>query len=166
MRALFLDRDGVINEDFGYVARREEFVFRDGVFEALRGFCELGFEIFVVTNQSGIGRGYYTLEDFLRLNEFMLAELLANGVRVKKVFFCPHAPEVACECRKPRPGMLLSAAAEFGLTLKEAVMVGDKMSDMEAGKNAGVGACFLVGSDAGKFGGLREVLEAVKSGIK
>ena len=106
-KALFLDRDGVINEDAGYVYRREDFVFKEGIFAALREFTKAGYALVVVTNQSGIGRGYYTLEQFDELCKFMLGEFEKEGVKIEKIYFCPHAPEALCLCRKPEPGMLL-----------------------------------------------------------
>ena len=138
-KALFLDRDGVINEDAGYVYRREDFVFKDGIFAALRGFAKAGYALVVVTNQSGIGRGYYTLEQFDELCRFMLSEFEKEGVKIEKIYFCPHAPEALCLCRKPEPGMLLEAASELNIDLARSIMIGDKDSDLQAGQSAGVG---------------------------
>ena len=138
-KALFLDRDGVINEDAGYVYRREDFVFKDSIFEALRGFAQAGYALVVVTNQSGIGRGYYTLEQFEELCGFMLGEFEKEGVKIDKIYFCPHAPEALCLCRKPEPGMLLKAASELNIDLARSIMIGDKDSDVRAGQSAGVG---------------------------
>ena len=138
-KALFLDRDGVINEDAGYVYRREDFVFKDGIFAALRGFAKAGYALVVVTNQSGIGRGYYTLEQFDELCRFMLGEFEKEGVKIEKIYFCPHAPEADCLCRKPKPGMLLKAASELNIDLARSIMIGDKDSDVQAGQSAGVG---------------------------
>ena len=138
-KALFLDRDGVINEDAGYVYRREDFVFKEGIFEALREFAQAGYALVVVTNQSGIGRGYYTLEQFDELCGFMLGELAKEGVKIEKIYFCPHAPEADCLCRKPKPGMLLNAANELNIDLARSIMIGDKDSDVQAGQSAGVG---------------------------
>ena len=144
-KALFLDRDGVINEDAGYVYRREDFVFKDGIFEALREFAQAGYALVVVTNQSGIGRGYYTLEQFDELCGFMLDELAKEGVNIEKIYFCPHAPEALCLCRKPEPGMLLKAANELNIDLARSIMIGDKDSDVQAGQSAGVGINLKLG---------------------
>lgn len=160
MKALFLDRDGVINLDNGYVSKIKDFVFIDGVFEALRGFLELGFTLFVVTNQSGIGRGYYTLEDFLHLNEFMLNELKKEQISVKKVYFCPHAPEVGCLCRKPNTKMIEDARLEFDIDLANSIMIGDKDSDIEAAKNAKIGKSYKVGQE---FANLYEIYKFIKA---
>lgn len=144
IKAVFLDRDGVINYDKNYVYKIADFVFIPGVFEALRGFSELGYLLFIVTNQSGIGRGYYTLNDFLTLNEWMLENFKKQGIEIKKVYFCPHAPQLNCPCRKPKPGMILQAKAEFNVDLGASILVGDKDSDIQAGKNAGIKNCYKV----------------------
>lgn len=146
-KALFLDRDGVINEDFGYVGKIENFKFLPGVFEAIKGFIKLKFEIFIVTNQSGIARGYYSLEDFYSVNDFMLKEFQKEKIEIKKVYFCPHSPEQNCKCRKPNPGMILKAKDEFGINLQNSILVGDKISDIKAGQNAGLKECYLIGKD-------------------
>ena len=144
-KALFLDRDGVINEDAGYVYRREDFVFKEGLFKALRGFAKAGYALVVVTNQSGIGRGYYTLKQFDELCGFMLSEFEKEGVKIEKIYFCPHAPEADCLCRKPKPGMLLNAANELNIDLARSIMIGDKDSDVQAGQSAGVGVNLKLG---------------------
>lgn len=165
IKAVFLDRDGVINRDGGYVCRAEDFEFLSGVPEALAGFSRLGYELFVVTNQSGIGRGYYSLEDFFSLNEYMLDELAKNGVRIRGVYFCPHAPEANCECRKPRAGMILRAASEWDVDLERSIMIGDKDSDVVAGRAAGVGKCYKIGAGVGEYSNLKAVFEAVNSNL-
>ena len=158
-KALFLDRDGVINEDAGYVYRREDFVFKDGIFEALRKFAQAGYALVVVTNQSGIGRGYYTLEQFDELCRFMLSEFEKEGVKIEKIYFCPHAPEALCGCRKPEPGMLLKAANELNIDLARSIMIGDKDSDVRAGQSAGVGVNLKLGD---RLKSVAEALEFLK----
>lgn len=150
-KALFLDRDGVINEDKGYTYKIEEFVFKTDIFKALKVYQDLGYLIMVVTNQSGINRGYYTEEDFLQLTAFMCKELKKQGVVVAKVYHCPHRPEEECECRKPKPTMLLKAQREFNIDMQNSIMIGDKLSDMQAGYNAGIKKLFLVGDEIGDF---------------
>ena len=145
-RAVFLDRDGVINRDTGFVCRVEDFEFIAGVVEALQEIQQRGYLLFVVTNQSGIGRGYYTLDDYQRVNAWMLASLASNAVTVTGVYFCPHAPEAGCVCRKPAPGMILQAQREHGLDLLASWLVGDKPSDIEAAQRAGVGQTLLIRS--------------------
>lgn len=147
-KALFLDRDGVVNRDIGYLHKEEDFVFIDGIFELCLHFQKLGFLIFVITNQSGIARGYYSIDQFIKLSAWMQNKFLLNGVTVNKVYFCPHLPEISgeCSCRKPNPGMILEASREFDLDLSESVLVGDKESDIEAGINAGIGFNYLFSS--------------------
>ena len=169
-KALFLDRDGVINEDAGYVYRREDFVFKDGIFAALRGFAKAGYALVVVTNQSktiyrylkqfkSSGRGYYTLEQFDELCRFMLGEFEKEGVKIEKIYFCPHAPEALCLCRKPEPGMLLEAASELNIDLARSIMIGDKDSDVQAGQSAGVGINLKLGD---RLKSVAEALEFLK----
>lgn len=150
-KALFLDRDGVVNLEKGYVHRAEDFHFTDGVFETCKAFREAGYLVVVVTNQSGIGRGYYTEEDFRRLSGWMREEFAKRGAALDGIYFCPHHPEEGvgkyrthCQCRKPAPGMLLEAADDLGIDLESSVLVGDKDSDIEAGLRAGVGRNYLV----------------------
>lgn len=160
IKALFLDRDGVINKDPGYVYRIEEFEFMPGIFEALSGFMALGYEIFIITNQSGIGRGYYTKDDFDKLSRYMLDEFKSHGVQIQKIYHCPHTPSDKCECRKPKPGMILQALSEFDINLDSSIMIGDKQSDLDAANSAGVGSGFLLDGD--KFSSVLEVLEHIK----
>ncbi len=143
-KAVFLDRDGVINVDKQYVSKIEDFEFKDGIFELLKYLQKLGYILIVVTNQSGIGRGYYTQEDFEVLTEWKIKELKNRGITIRDVFFCPHAPELSCDCRKPNAKMLLDAKEKFDIDLKSSWMIGDKKSDIEAGKNAGVGKTIFV----------------------
>ncbi len=144
-KALFLDRDGVINYDKGYVCKIEDFEFVKGIFETLDYFQKKGFKLFIVTNQSGIGRGYYTLKDFEILNEWMLKELEKRGIKIERVYFCPHAPEEGCFCRKPNIGMFQKAFKEFKIDKKSSWMIGDKLSDTKAAVNAGIENTILIG---------------------
>ena len=147
--ALFLDRDGVINEDRGYVHRIGEFRFVPGILDLIRGAQERGYLPVIVTNQSGIGRGYYGPEEFERLTGWMLERMREAGIGMERaqVFFCPHAPEEGCACRKPRPGMLLEARDRFGIDMERSWMIGDKPRDIEAARRAGVGHTLLVETD-------------------
>ncbi len=146
VKALFLDRDGVINIDHGYVSRVEDFEFVDGILEFIKKAEEKGYLPIIVTNQSGIGRGYYASEDFERLTEWMIGQMREAGIKIGRdqVFYCPHDPDAGCDCRKPMPGMFLEAAKRFGIDLENSVMIGDKPSDIEAARAAGVGHTFLV----------------------
>ncbi|WP_044337124.1 D-glycero-beta-D-manno-heptose 1,7-bisphosphate 7-phosphatase [Sphingomonas hengshuiensis] len=145
-RAAFLDRDGVINVDTGYVGRTQDFVFAPGAKAALARLSAAGYLLVVVTNQSGIGRGYYSEADFADLTAHMCAELQAAGAPVARVLHCPHLPDTDCTCRKPAPGMVLAAASALGIDLQRSAMIGDKPSDMAAGRAAGVARCYLVSS--------------------
>jgi len=144
-KALFLDRDGVINVDHGYVCKSDDFQFIDGVFELCRLAIEKGYLIFVITNQAGIGRGYYSVADFDCLTKWMCEEFAAQGILISKVYYSPFHSihglgkyKKDDESRKPRPGMIHQAVKEFGIDLSGSVLVGDKYSDIQAGKNAGV----------------------------
>jgi D-glycero-D-manno-heptose 1,7-bisphosphate phosphatase len=149
-RALFLDRDGVINVDHTYVYKREHFQFIEGIFDICRFAKQKGYLLFVITNQAGIGRGFYTEEDFHQLTDWMNNEFRAKGVIIDKVFFCPFHPEhgigrykVESPDRKPGPGMILRALEEYSIDPARSVLVGDKESDIQAGKAAGVSRTLL-----------------------
>jgi D-glycero-D-manno-heptose 1,7-bisphosphate phosphatase len=150
-KAFFLDRDGVINIELNYVGAPENFHFINGVFDACRIILSHGYRLIIITNQSGIARGYYTLSQFSELNAWMLREFKKERIDVTEVYFCPHHPiaglgayKVECECRKPKPGMILRAKNEHNIDLAQSVLVGDHVSDIEAGENAGIGSLFLV----------------------
>lgn len=150
-KAFFLDRDGVINIDSDYVSIIEDFQFIDGVFDACRTILSGGYKIIIITNQSGIGRGFYTEEQFFELNQWMLHRFEEEGIDVTDVYFCPHhssaglgAYKFDCECRKPKPGMILNAKADHGIDLRQSVLVGDRLSDITSGKSAGISSLYLV----------------------
>lgn len=151
--AAFIDRDGVINEERNYVHRVDDFVILPGVPEALRRFRDAGYVLVVVTNQAGIGRGMYSEADFHELTRHMQARLAEYDASVDAVYFCPHHPTAGvgayrtnCNCRKPHPGMLLDAQRDWPIDMTRSVLVGDKLSDVQAGLAAGVGRCVLVRS--------------------
>ncbi len=144
-KAIFLDRDGVINVEKNYVHLVEDFEFIEGIFELCALVQRLNFRIVIITNQAGIGRGYYTIDDFDRLTKWMLAQFRARGIRIEKVYYCPYHPSAGVgkyrknsSDRKPNPGMILKAKREFDLDLSKSILVGDKDSDLEAGRTAGV----------------------------
>lgn len=139
-KALFLDRDGVINLEKHYLHKIEDFEFVEGIFDLCRHFQAQGYLIVVVTNQSGIARGYYGEEEFAVLTAWMRERFKENGVEISAVYHCPHHPEISgpCSCRKPEPGMLLKAAEMFDIDLASSVLVGDAERDIEAAINAGV----------------------------
>ena len=144
-RALFLDRDGVINVEKDYLYKIEDFKFIDGLFELCRYYQEQGYLIIVVTNQSGIARDYYSEEDFSKLSDWMIKEFLKHNIKIEKIYHCPHHPDISgeCSCRKPNPGMLLEAHKEFDINLEDSIIIGDKERDIEAGLNAGLRECYL-----------------------
>ena len=159
--ALFLDRDGVLNEDQGYVHRWEDFRWIPGAKEAVAAFNRAGWLVIVVTNQSGIGRGYYTEDEMHALHGRMQAALAEAGARIDAFYWAPHHPEAAVEAyrhpdppdRKPNPGMILRALAEWPIDPARSILVGDKPSDLEAARRAGVRGVLFGGGD------LREFLE-------
>ncbi len=152
-KAVFIDRDGVVNEEREYLHRIEEFRFIERVFDACRMFQRHGYRIVIVTNQSGIGRGYYTEQEYTRLTRWMVGQFAQQGITITDVLHCPHHPDkgragyrVACGCRKPAPGMLLEAARRHHLDLSRSLMIGDKEADVAAGRAAGVWRTILVRS--------------------
>jgi D-glycero-D-manno-heptose 1,7-bisphosphate phosphatase len=142
--AVFLDRDGVLIEEKNYLHRPEEVVIFPGVAPALRKLQTAGYLLCVVTNQSGVGRGYYTLKDVDAVHARLFGDLAKDGVNIAKVYVAPEAPDQPSRGRKPSPQFLFDARAEFGLDLAGSYMVGDKLIDLECGWNAGVKKCFLV----------------------
>lgn len=149
-RALFLDRDGVINVDRGYVSRPEDFEFVEGIFETCRRYQAQGYLLIVVTNQSGIARGLYSEQDFARLTDWMCERFREQGVTLTAVYHCPHHPDFGdpktrhCGCRKPAPGMLFRAIAEHHIDPARSIMIGDQPADMAAAAAAGIGERRLV----------------------
>jgi D-glycero-D-manno-heptose 1,7-bisphosphate phosphatase len=143
-RAVFLDRDGTINIEREFLHRPEEFQFIPGAVQAIRLLNETGFRIIVVTNQSGIARGYFDEAAVNRLHRYIDEELIRFGASIDAYYFCPHHPEYSsddngkmCRCRKPLAGMLLQAAGDFSLDLSASFIIGDKLADVQAGLNAG-----------------------------
>lgn len=145
-KALFLDRDGVINVDCAYLCTRERFEFVEGIFELCRRYRDLGYIIVVVTNQSGIARGYCSETAFAELTAWMCRRFEEEGVHIEAVYHCPHHPEIsgACRCRKPEPGMLLQAAREHRIDLNASTLIGDAPRDIEAAVRAGVPRRYLL----------------------
>ncbi len=140
-KALFLDRDGVINIDKGYVSKQKDFEFTPEIFKILKEYTEKGFLIFIITNQSGIARGMFTTDEFNKLTKWMVNKLDKKGIPIKKVYFCPHHPDFSgkCNCRKPEPGLILQAIKEFDINPEFSILIGDKETDLIAGKRAGIG---------------------------
>jgi D-glycero-D-manno-heptose 1,7-bisphosphate phosphatase len=143
-RAVFLDRDGTLIVEKHYLHKPEEVELFPGAGGALKTLCAAGFKLVMVTNQSGIGRGYYTLADAERVNEHVCQLLARDGVRIEKCYIAPEAPDQPSRVRKPSPQFLFDARDEFKLNLAESFMVGDKLIDLECGWNAGVKKSILV----------------------
>ncbi len=149
-KALFLDRDGVINKDAGYIYRPEDIIFNNQIFVLARAASAHNYLIIVITNQAGIGRGFYSEADFHALMQWMSKRFAQENAPLAAYYFCPHHAEhgqgiyrEACNCRKPRPGMLLQAKAEWDIDMPASIMIGDNESDMQAAQAAGVGTCVL-----------------------
>ena len=140
-KALFLDRDGTINVEKNYVYKIDDFEFQPGIFELIRQYQDNGFLIFVITNQSGIARGFYSEKDFEILNDWMIEKFNSERIKITKVYYCPHHPEItgSCICRKPKVGMIRQAIEQFNISAVNSVLIGDKKRDILAGENAGIG---------------------------
>ena len=146
IKTIFLDRDGVINKDLNYLYKIEEFEFLDGVFEACYYFQRLGYKIIIITNQSGIARGYFNENDYKNLTAWMLEQFKQKDIEILDIFHCPHAPESNCECRKPKPGMFIAAKIKHNINMKESWMIGDSERDITAAYLAGIKNTILVRS--------------------
>ncbi|MBP1991144.1 D-glycero-alpha-D-manno-heptose-1,7-bisphosphate 7-phosphatase [Paenibacillus eucommiae] len=148
-KALFLDRDGVINVEKNYVHKIEAFEFVEGIFELTKYFQDMGYLLIVITNQAGIAKGFYSEKDLSILTIWMIEEFNKRDITISGVYYCPFHPEGLGEykkqsnCRKPEPGMILQAAQDFKIDLSESLLIGDKESDIEAGFRAGIKNNFL-----------------------
>lgn len=158
--AVFFDRDGVLNLDHGYVHRVADFTWVDGALDAIRRLNRLGWLVFVVTNQSGVARGYYDEAAVAALHGWMAAEAERAGAHIDDFRYCPHLPKASvpayakdCDCRKPGPGMLLDLMAAWPVDAARSFMIGDKASDMEAARAAGIASHLFGGGDLAAFVG-------------
>ena len=145
-KALFLDRDGIINIDYGYVSQKEEFVFVEGIFELLHLFVQQGYLLFIITNQSGIARGYYSLEEFETLTEWMLKALKEQQITIEKVAYCPHLPSDHCSCRKPQTGMIDEIVHAYPIDVEKSWLIGDKQSDIDVALHANIAHTIAIGT--------------------
>ena len=148
-KAVFLDRDGTINVDPGYLGDPEKFHFLPGVVNALTRLREAGYLIFVISNQSGIARGFFRDEDLRKIHDKMTAALRAEGIALDGIYYCPHHPAEQCSCRKPSPALVLEASRSYDIDLRGSFFIGDRVSDIETGKNAGC-STILVLTGAGE----------------
>jgi len=149
-KALFLDRDGTVNVDKGYVYKPEDFVFIDGIVDAIRRYNQDDYLVAVISNQAGVARGYYSEADVVALHKYADALLLKLNARVDKWYYCPHHSEfgigeykIDCNCRKPKTGMLEQAIAEFDIDAKQSLLVGDKPWDIECGEKMGIKSVYV-----------------------
>jgi D-glycero-D-manno-heptose 1,7-bisphosphate phosphatase len=135
-KAIFLDRDGVINIEKNYLYKIEDFTFIDGVFSSLKYLQDLNYKLFIITNQSGIKRGYYTKQDFDKLTVWMLEQFKNQNITISQVELCPHTPDDNCTCRKPKTGMIDNILGNYNIDLENSWLVGDKSSDIQCAINA------------------------------
>lgn len=148
--AIFFDRDGVINKDSGYVYRQNDFIFNEGIFDLFNYAKQNNFLLLVVTNQSGIARGYYSVEDFANITSYMQNEIYKRlNFKLNKIYFCPHDPNDNCECRKPKDGMIKQACKDYDIDLKNSFLIGDNITDMQAAQQSGIKHKILVGKTLG-----------------
>ncbi|MEZ0324683.1 MAG: D-glycero-alpha-D-manno-heptose-1,7-bisphosphate 7-phosphatase [Fimbriimonas sp.] len=146
-KAAFFDRDGVLNVDHGYVFKPEQWEWQEGAKEAIRWCNENRYLVVVITNQSGIGRGYYTEKDLEKLHGFIQEDLKNAGARIDAIYHCPHLPEDNCSCRKPLPGMILQAIRDLDLDPARSFLIGDNPTDIEAAQAAGIKGVLYSGGD-------------------
>jgi len=136
-KAVFLDRDGTINEEVNYLSDPKDLKLLPGVAEAIRMFNEANYKVIIITNQSAIARGFLTVEKLNNIHEKLLKLLEEKGARIDAIYYCPHHPDEECECRKPKAGLILRASKEHNINIRMSYMIGDRLIDIEAGRNAG-----------------------------
>ncbi len=169
-KAVFLDRDGTINVDKGYVYRREDFEFLEGSIEGMKKFKEAGYDLIVLSNQSGIARGYFKEEEYLKLEKWFVRELAARGIDLKAVYYCPHLPNavipkyrIHCDCRKPKLGMFERAVKENNIELSGSIAIGDKIRDLKiCGNGFTEGVCVYADCE---YYDARQRIHFMKGGI-
>ncbi len=152
-KAIFIDRDGVINQELSYVHKIQDFLIIPGVFDGLKILQDLGYLLVIITNQAGIAHGLYNQDDLNYLHDYMLSLFTENDINISSVYYCPHHPNgkalnfrKSCDCRKPSPGMILRACKDFRINLSSSYLIGDKISDIIAGQRAGITNTILVES--------------------
>ena len=146
IKTIFLDRDGVINKDINYLHKIDDFEFIDGIFDVCLYFQSLGYKIIIITNQSGISRGYYSHSDYQKVTQWMLDQFKYKNINILDVFHCPHGPDSTCDCRKPKPGMFLKARDKHNTDMEKSWMIGDKERDTIAANSAGIDNTILIRS--------------------
>ncbi len=171
-KAVFLDRDGTINVDKDYLYRIEDFEYIDGAIEGLKALVDLGYMLVVITNQSGIARGFYTEDDYHRINDWMKRDLASRGIKIEATYFCPHLPEgivkeyaVECDCRKPATGLFWKAAHDLDIDMDHSIAIGDKQRDLSICKESGVKGILIsdiADEDYPSCNSWTDIIEAVK----
>lgn len=149
-KAIFFDRDDTLIEDTGYMHKNSDLKYFPKTIEVLQKLKVKGFEIFIVTNQSGVGRGYFDIDKMHKFNSYLIDDLASNGIEIKAIAFCPHAPEENCECRKPKPKLINDLCEKYSIDKSASFMFGDKESDLNAGLNAGVNSFKIHGKELEK----------------
>ena len=146
IKTIFLDRDGVVNKEVNYLHKIDDFEFIDGIFDVCLYFQSLGYKIIIITNQSGISRGYYSHSDYQKVTQWMLDQFQYKNINILDIFHCPHGPNSTCDCRKPKPGMFLKAKAKHNTDMEKSWMIGDKERDTIAANSAGIDNTILIRS--------------------
>jgi D-glycero-D-manno-heptose 1,7-bisphosphate phosphatase len=146
IKTIFLDRDGVINKEVNYLHKIDDFKFINGVFDTCLYFQNLGYKIIIITNQSGIARGYYSESDYQKLTQWMVNQFKKSNIDILDIFHCPHSPDSICNCRKPMPGMFLKAKTKHNIVMEHSWMIGDKEVDVIAANASGINNTILVRS--------------------
>lgn len=155
-KIIFLDRDGVINKDpseineYSYVTKPEELLFLPGSIEAVKKLNDAGYEIILISNQGGISRGFFTLDDLDRINAYMINQIEKGGGRILKAYYCPHQTSDNCECKKPKTGLFRKAEEELGIKVKDTYFIGDGIMDIEAGHSLGLKTVLLLSGKTAK----------------
>lgn len=144
MKIVFLDRDGVINIDYGYVHKTSDFIFSEGIFKTLSKLSSRGFKFIIITNQSGIARGLFEEKDFINLSKWMIKKFSNYGIEILDIFYCPHGPNDNCICRKPKSGLYKEAHRKYNFNINKSWSVGDSYRDIEAAQNFGIKNTILI----------------------
>ena len=146
IKTIFLDRDGVINKEVNYLNKIKNFEFIEGIFDACLYFQNLEYKIIIISNQSGIARGYFNVNDYKILTQWMLDQFNKRSISILDIFYCPHGPKSKCNCRKPKPGMFIDAKTKYDISMTDSWMIGDSESDIQAANSAGISNTILVRS--------------------
>ena len=169
IKTIFLDRDGVINKEINYLHKIDDFEFIDGIFDACLHFQSLSYKIIIITNQSGISRGYYTLSDYQKVTQWMLDQFKYNNINILDIFHCPHGPDCSCDCRKPKPGMFHKAKVKHNTDMEKSWLIGDQELDVIAANAAGIENTILVRSGHGideSNSNAKFILDAIQQSIQ